>query len=49
MTTAGTVPNQWAVVMGGVGTLLVTGAWIKLFPTLAHRDRMHAPVDEAKT
>jgi hypothetical protein len=42
----GTVP---AVVMGGVGTLLVTGAWIKLFPTLAHRDRMHAPVDEAKT
>ncbi|MFL6531921.1 MAG: MFS transporter, partial [Pseudomonas sp.] len=41
----GTVP---AVVMGGVGTLLVTGAWIKLFPTLAHRDRMHEPVDEAK-
>jgi MFS family permease len=41
----GTVP---AVVMGGVGTLLVTGAWIKLFPTLANRDRMHEPVDEAK-
>ena len=39
----GTVP---AVVMGGVGTLVVTGAWIKLFPTLAHRDRMHASVEE---
>jgi MFS family permease len=37
----GTVP---AVVMGGVGTLVVTGAWIKLFPTLAQRDRMHTPV-----
>ncbi|WP_406819967.1 MFS transporter [Pseudomonas sp. KnCO4] len=34
----GTVP---AVVMGGVGTLLVTGVWIKLFPTLASRDRLH--------
>ena len=39
----GTVP---AVVMGGIGTLLVTGAWIKLFPTLANRDRMHVPVDD---
>ena len=45
MTTAGTVP---AVVMGGVGTLLVTGTWINLFPTLANRDRMHEPVDAAK-
>ncbi|MBA6134388.1 MULTISPECIES: MFS transporter [Pseudomonas] len=35
----GTVP---AVVMGGVGTLLVTGVWIKLFPTLAQRDRLHS-------
>ncbi|OWJ91322.1 MFS transporter [Pseudomonas sp. A46] len=34
----GTVP---AVVMGGVGTLLVTGLWIKLFPSLARRDRLH--------
>jgi hypothetical protein len=34
--------------MGGVGTLLVTGVWIKLFPTLANRDRMHEPVDDAK-
>ncbi|MBM7061473.1 MFS transporter [Pseudomonas sp. UL073] len=36
----GTVP---AVVIGGVGTLLVTGVWIKLFPSLAKRDRMHEP------
>ncbi|WP_350025671.1 MFS transporter [Pseudomonas fulva] len=34
----GTVP---AVVMGGVGTLVMTGVWIKLFPTLANRDRLH--------
>ncbi|MBB2495361.1 MFS transporter [Aquipseudomonas ullengensis] len=36
----GTVP---AVMIGGVGTLLVTGTWIKLFPTLARRDHLHAP------
>ncbi|BCQ64993.1 hypothetical protein PBOI14_67430 [Pseudomonas sp. Boi14] len=41
----GTVP---AVVLGGVGTLLVTGVWIKLFPTLAQRDRMIERVEEAK-
>ena len=41
----GTVP---AVVMGGLGTLVVTGVWIKLFPTLANRDRMHVPAEEAK-
>lgn len=35
----GTVP---AVVLGGVGTLVVTGVWIKLFPTLAKRDRLHS-------
>ncbi|MBO3275144.1 MFS transporter [Pseudomonas schmalbachii] len=34
----GTVP---AVVLGGVGTLIVTGAWMKLFPSLAQRDRLH--------
>ena len=39
----GTVP---AVVLGGVGTLVVTGLWIKLFPGLANRDRM---VEPAKT
>ncbi|MDE1168235.1 MAG: MFS transporter [Pseudomonas sp.] len=33
----GTVP---AVVLGGVGTLAVTGIWIRLFPSLAKRDRM---------
>jgi MFS family permease len=36
----GTVP---AVVLGGVGTLLVTGAWIRLFPGLARRDRLSEP------
>jgi MFS family permease len=41
----GTVP---AVVMGGIGTLVVTGTWIKLFPTLANRDRMSELVEEAK-
>ena len=35
----GTVP---AVVLGGVGTLLVTGVWIKLFPSLAGRDHLHS-------
>ncbi len=40
----GTVP---AVLIGGVGALVVSGLWIKLFPTLAQRDRMHeAPVDD---
>ena len=37
-----------AVVMGGIGTLVVTGVWIKLFPSLANRDRMHVPVEEPK-
>jgi hypothetical protein len=39
----GTVP---AVLFGGVGTLLVTGTWIKLFPTLARRDHLHKPYQE---
>lgn len=34
----GTVP---AVVIGGAGTLLICGTWIKLFPSLARRDRLH--------
>ncbi|KAF1052190.1 MAG: Enterobactin exporter EntS [Stenotrophomonas maltophilia] len=34
----GTVP---AVVLGGVGTLIVTGTWMKLFPSLAKRDKLH--------
>ena len=29
-----------AVVLGGVGTVLVALAWFRLFPTLARRDRM---------
>ncbi|MBF8779395.1 MFS transporter [Pseudomonas fulva] len=34
----GTVP---AVLLGGAGTLVVTGVWVRLFPTLARRDRLH--------
>ena len=29
-----------SVVLGGVGTLLVAAAWLRLFPSLAQRDRM---------
>ena len=29
-----------SVVLGGVGTLLVAAAWVRLFPSLARRDRM---------
>lgn len=29
-----------SVVSGGVGTMLIAATWFKLFPTLAHRDRM---------
>jgi MFS family permease len=29
-----------AVVVGGVGTVLVAASWVKLFPALAKRDRM---------
>ncbi|MDH1262398.1 MFS transporter [Pseudomonas sp. GD03944] len=37
----GTVP---AVMIGGVGALVVTGLWIKLFPALATRDHMRDPL-----
>jgi MFS family permease len=29
-----------SVVLGGVGTLVIAGAWMKLFPDLAQRDRL---------
>ncbi|MEP7303085.1 MAG: MFS transporter [Caldimonas sp.] len=29
-----------SVVLGGLGTLLVAGAWLRLFPALAQRDRL---------
>jgi len=29
-----------SVVLGGLGTLLVAFAWLRLFPQLAKRDRM---------
>ncbi|WXL25140.1 MFS transporter [Ectopseudomonas mendocina] len=34
----GTIP---AVLIGGFGAILVTGVWIRLFPTLANRDHLH--------
>lgn len=30
-----------AVILGGVGTLLVVVVWMRLFPALTHRDRLH--------
>lgn len=41
----GTVP---AVLMGGVGAILVTGLWIKLFPDLAGRDHLRRTATRAK-
>ena len=29
-----------SVVLGGLGTLLVAGLWLRLFPTLAQRDAL---------
>ena len=33
-----------SVVLGGLGTLLVAGAWVRLFPALAQRDRLTTAV-----
>ncbi len=30
-----------AVLLGGIGTLLVVVVWMRLFPSLASRDRLH--------
>ena len=32
-----------SVVLGGVGTMLVAAGWLRLFPGLAQRDRLHNP------
>jgi MFS family permease len=41
---SGSVAALWgpvvSVVSGGIGTMLVAGAWLKLFPSLANRDRL---------
>jgi MFS family permease len=41
---SGAVAALWgpvvSVVSGGVGTVMVAVAWVKLFPALAHRDKM---------
>ena len=38
--TAALVGPVASVVAGGIGTLLVAAAWLKLFPSLAQRDQM---------
>ncbi|CAG9169458.1 MFS transporter [Cupriavidus respiraculi] len=32
-----------AVLLGGIGTLVIVGVWIRLFPSLYARDRLHEP------
>jgi MFS family permease len=34
----GTVP---AILVGGVGAIVIAGAWMQMFPALLHRDRLH--------
>jgi MFS family permease len=36
----GTVPS---VLIGGIGTLLVVGLWMRWFPALRRRDQLHSP------
>ncbi len=36
-----------AAVFGGIGTLVVTGLWARLFPALLHADRLEAPEEAA--
>lgn len=38
--TAAVLGPVGSVVLGGVGTLLIAAAWLKLFPALAQRDRL---------
>ena len=38
-----------ATVIGGVGTLLVVGLWMVMFPSLRRRQRLHAQVIEGAT
>ena len=39
----GNVLDLGLVGLGGVGTLVITGVWMKLFPGLARRDRLTEP------
>lgn len=38
-----------AAIFGGIGTLVVTGAWARLFPSLYNADRLEAPEEVAET
>jgi MFS family permease len=44
---AGIAAEWWgpvgAVLVGGVATVLITAAWMRLFPSLLHRDRLFRP------
>ena len=50
---SGTVAALWgpvvSVVSGGVGTMLVALAWVRLFPALATRDQFEAPAELRKS
>jgi MFS family permease len=41
--TAAVLGPVGSVVLGGLGTLLVAGLWLRWFPSLAKRDRLHEP------
>ena len=38
-----------SVVAGGIGTVLVAACWFRLFPSLAHRDRLAKAHEVQKT
>jgi hypothetical protein len=42
----GTVP---AVLLGGIGSLLIAGTWMLLFPGLRRIDRYEPPKDDTRT
>jgi MFS family permease len=48
---SGAVAALWgpvvSVVSGGMGTVLVAAAWLRLFPALANRDFLASPVNQA--
>jgi hypothetical protein len=37
-----------ATVLGGIGTLLVVGLWMAMFPTLRRRQKLHVEPAEAE-
>lgn len=41
--------DTFAVLLGGVGALLVSGTWIKLLPELARPDQLSPQFEPSKT